>query len=78
MYGQLSQTPNLDTEDLISGKAPFIVIPNVISESTCISLCEKIFKNYKTFPGPGIKNKIGTSLGSHTVSYTHLTLPTKA
>ena len=65
MYGQLSQTPNLDTEDLISGKAPFIVIPNVISESTCISLCEKIFKNYKTFPGPGIKNKIGTSLGSH-------------
>ena len=65
MYGQLWQKYNLNAEDFISGKAPFLVIPNVISESTCILLSEKIFKNYKTVPGPGIKNKIGTSLGSY-------------
>ena len=65
MYGQLWQKYNLNAEDFISGKAPFLVIPNVISESTCSLLSEKIFKNFKTVPGPGIKNKIGTSLGSH-------------
>ena len=65
MFSQLWQKHNLHTEDLISGKTPFILIPNVISKSTCASLSEKIFKNYKTIPGPGMKNKIGTSLGSH-------------
>tara|TARA_B100001750_G_scaffold57688_1_gene45600 strand:+ start:641 stop:1396 length:756 start_codon:yes stop_codon:yes gene_type:complete len=65
MSSQLWQKHNLDTEDLTSGKIPFIIIPNVISESTCASLSEKIFKNYKSVPGPGIKNKLGTSLGSH-------------
>ena len=65
MYGQLWQKHNLNAEDFISGKTPFIVFPNVISESTCTLLSEKIFKNYKTVPGPGIKNKIGTSLGSY-------------
>jgi len=65
MYSQLCQNRNLDTEELKSGKIPFIVIPNIISESTCALLSKKIFKNYKIIPGPGIKNKIGTSLGSH-------------
>ena len=65
MYSKLWQNHDLDTPDLTSGKTPFIVIPNVISEYTCASLSEKILKNYKTVPGPGIKNKIGTSLGSH-------------
>ena len=65
MPSQLWEKHNLDTEDLTSGKTPFIIIPNVISESTCALLSEKILKNYKTIPGPGIKNKIGTSLGSH-------------
>ena len=65
MPSPLWQKHNLDTEDLVSGKTPFIIIPNIISESTCASLSEKILKNYKTVPGPGIKNKIGTSLGSH-------------
>jgi len=65
MYSKLWQNHDLDAADLTSGKTPFIVIPNVISEYTCASLSEKILKNYKTVPGPGIKNKIGTSLGSH-------------
>ena len=65
MYNKLWQNHDLESADLTSGKTPFIVFPNVISESTCASLSEKIFKNFKTVPGPGIKNKIGTSLGSH-------------
>ena len=65
MYSKLWQNHDLDAADLTSGKTPFIIIPNIISESTCASLSEKIFKNFKTVPGPGIKNKIGTSLSSH-------------
>tara|TARA_B100001750_G_scaffold244361_1_gene261510 strand:+ start:369 stop:1124 length:756 start_codon:yes stop_codon:yes gene_type:complete len=65
MSSQLWQKYNLETEDLTSGKTPFIIIPNVVSESTCALLSKKILKNCTTVPGPGIKNKIGTSLGSH-------------
>ena len=62
---QLSQNYTSTYENLISGKIPAIIIPNVIPKSDCENLCKKILGNQNMTSGPGISNKIGTSLSSH-------------
>tara|TARA_B100001167_G_scaffold1173_2_gene732 strand:+ start:845 stop:1606 length:762 start_codon:yes stop_codon:yes gene_type:complete len=59
------ETTNSTYADLISGKIPALIVPNVLSNSSCISLTGKILKtNFMEF-SPGISKKIGTSLSSH-------------
>ena len=59
------ETTNSTYADLISGKIPALIIPNVLSSSSCISLSRKILKtNFLGF-SPRISKKIGTSLSSH-------------
>jgi len=61
---QMSQNDTSTYKNLISGKIHAIIIPEIISKSVCENLCSKILINQHT-SGPGITNKIGTSLSSH-------------
>ena len=61
---QMSQNDTSTYKNLISGIIPAIIIPEIISKSVCENLCSKILANQHT-SGPGISNKIGTSLSSH-------------
>jgi len=62
---QLFANSNSTYENLISGQIPAIIIPDVISKSNCEKLCKNILGNQNIKSGPGISNKIGTSLNSH-------------
>ncbi len=61
----LIQYVNSGFEDLLCEKISSLIIPNVLSESDCVTICKKIFSNCKTTSSPGITSKIGTSLSSH-------------
>ena len=52
-------------DDLISGKSPALIVPNVLPNSSCISLSRKILKTNSMISDHGISKKIGTSLSSH-------------
>ena len=62
---QIFQNDNSIYENLISGQIPAIIIPEIISKFDCENLCNKILLNQYITSGPGISNKIGTSLSSH-------------
>ena len=62
---QLFTNPDSTYENLISGKIPAIIIPDVISKLHCEKLCNKILTTQHMTSGPGISNKIGTSISSH-------------
>jgi len=59
------ETTNSTYADLISGKIPALIVPNVLSNLSCISLSRKISKTNFIGFSPGISKKIGTSLSSH-------------
>ena len=59
------ETTNSTYDDLISGKIPALIVPNVLTSSYCISLSRKILKTNFIGFSPGISKKIGTSLSSH-------------
>ena len=61
----ISQHKNSQISNIISGKIPVIEIPQVLSKSECVSLCDEISKNYSVSSGPGLTAKIGTSLSSY-------------
>ena len=61
----LSEKTNSTYADLVSGKTPALIIPNVLSSSFCISLSRKILKTNLIGFNLGISKKIGTSLSSH-------------
>ena len=61
----LKKTTNSTYTDLVSGKVPALIVPNVLSSSYCISLSRKILKTNFIGISPGISKKIGTSLSSH-------------
>ena len=61
---EMPQNDNSTYKNLISGQIPAIIIPEIISKSVCKNLSSKILVNPHT-SGPGITNKIGTSLSSH-------------
>ena len=61
----LSEKTNSTYADLVSGKTPALIIPNVLSSSFCISLSRKILKTNLMGVNLGISKKIGTSLSSH-------------
>lgn len=61
----LSNNYNSTYENLILGRIPAIIIPDVISKPNCENLSKKILANQNISSGPGISNKIGTSLNSH-------------
>ena len=61
----LSEKTNFTYADLVSGKTPALIIPNVLSSSFCISLSRKILKTNLIGFNLGISKKIGTSLSSH-------------
>jgi len=61
----LKKTTNSKYADLISGKIPALIVPNVLSSSHSISLSRRILKtNFMGF-SPVMYKKIGTSLSSH-------------
>ena len=64
-FPQLYDNYNSTYENLISGEIPAIIIPDVFSKSDCKNLCNKILANQNVTSGPGISNKIGTSISSH-------------
>jgi len=59
------ETTNSTYADLISGKIPALIVPNILSNLSCISLSRKILKTNFIGFSPGISRKIGTSLSSH-------------
>ena len=59
------KTRNSTYADLISGKIPALIVPNVLSNSFCVSLSKTILKINFMGSNPGIPKKIGTSLSSH-------------
>ena len=59
------ETTNSTYADLISGKIPALIVPNILSNLSCISLSRKILKTNFIGFSPGISKKIGTSLSSH-------------
>jgi len=61
----ISQHKNSQIYNLISGNLSVIEMPNVLSKSECVSLCDEISKNYSISSSPGLTAKIGTSLSSH-------------
>ena len=61
----LREATNSTYTDLVSGKTPALIIPNVLSSSFCISLSRKILKTNLIGFNLGISKKIGTSLSSH-------------
>ena len=61
----LKKPQNFDYDDLISGKIPALIIPNILSKSSCASLSNKILKINSIASVPKISKKIGTSLSSH-------------
>jgi Rps23 Pro-64 3,4-dihydroxylase Tpa1-like proline 4-hydroxylase len=56
---------NFDYNDLISGKIPALIIPDVLSKSICASLSNKILNLNSITSIPRISKKIGTSISSH-------------
>ena len=65
MSSLIWEKSNSQIKDLIFGKIPFLLIPHVISEPICVSLCDEIFSNYKATDDSGPVTKIGTSLSSY-------------
>jgi hypothetical protein len=61
----LREATNSTYTDLVSGKTPALIVPNVLSSSFCISLSRKILKTNLMGVNLGISKKIGTSLSSH-------------
>ncbi len=61
----ISPHKNSQIHNLISGKTPVIEIPDVLSKSECVLLCDEISKNHSICSGPDLITKIGTSLSSH-------------
>ena len=61
----LKEITNSKYADIISGKTPALIVPNILSSSHCILLSKKILKTNFMGSSPGISKKIGTSLSSH-------------
>ena len=61
----ISPHKNSQIHNLISGKISSIEIPDVLSKSECVLLCDEISKSHSTSSGPDLTTKIGTSLSSH-------------
>jgi len=61
----LREATNSTYTDLVSGKTPALIVPNVLSSSFCISLSRKILKTNLMGVNLGISKKIGTSPSSH-------------
>ena len=49
-------------DDLITGKIPALIVPEILSKTECSSLCNRITNNQTTNGNP---KKFGTSLSSH-------------
>ena len=61
----LKEITNSKYTDIVSGKTPALIVPNVLSSSHCTLLSRKILKTNFMGSSPGISKKIGTSLSSH-------------
>lgn len=49
-------------DDLITGKIPALIVPEILSKTECSSLCNRITNNQTTNGNP---RRFGTSLSSH-------------